>query len=133
MENNETTLAFANKKKGLLDQLTDGKRDRLMKLVNMAENGTEEEKATARKKISIYVNRFGFTRKDIRNEKKSFLNRMFPKSSNGEYMEIVDNQEKAKLIAAFIEDNEFSIQAFLNDYDHPGLVRMVADWLGKKG
>ena len=133
MENNETTLAFANKKKGPLEQLTDGKRDRLMKLVNIAENGTEEEKATARKKISIYVNRFGFTRKDIRNEKKSFLNRMFPKSSNGEYMEIVDNQEKAKLIAAFIEDNEFSIQAFLNDYDHPGLVRMVADWLEKKG
>lgn len=132
MEKKDTPIVFGKRNNGIIANLMDGKRDRLLKLVNMAENGTEEEKVTARKKISIYVNRFGFTRKDIRNEKKSLFHRMILCSSNGEYMELVDNQEKAKLIAAFIEDNEFSIQAFLSDYNHPGLVRMISKWLDEK-
>lgn len=109
------------------------KNERFSKLVNMAENGTEEEKATARKKISIYVNWFGFTRKDIRNEKKTIFDQMFCHSTHGEILEYANNLEKAKLIAAFIEDNEFSVQAFLNDYNHSGLVNMVNVWLESKG
>ena len=98
------------------------KNERFSKLVNMAENGTEEEKATARKKISIYVNRFGFTRKDIRNEKKSIFDQMFCHSTHGEILEYANNLEKAKLI----------VQAFLNDYNHSGLVNMVNTWLESK-
>lgn len=132
MEKKDMPIVFGKRNNGIIDNLMDGKKDRLLKLVNMAENGTEEEKITARKKISIYVNRFGFTRKDLRHEKRSLFYRMILCSSNGEYMELVDNQEKAKLIAAFIEDNEFSIQAFLSDYNHPGLVRMISKWLDEK-
>ncbi|MCI6996314.1 MAG: hypothetical protein MR936_05845 [Eubacterium sp.] len=109
-----------------------GKNERFAKLVNMDENGTEEEKVTARKKISIYVNRYGFTRKDIRNEKKTVFDQMFCHSTNGEILEYVNHLEKAKMIAAFIEDNEFSVQAFLDDYNHSGLVHMVNAWLESK-
>lgn len=110
----------------------DHKKERLLKLVNMAENGTEEEKATARKKIAIYVNRFGYTRKDLRNEKTSILHRLFNDVTHSESLEYANTLEKAKIIAAFIEDNEYSIQAFLNDYNHTGLVNMITTWLEDK-
>lgn len=107
----------------------DSKKERLLKLVNMAENGTPQERETARRKIDIYVNKFGYTRKDMRNEKKTFLGHLKGHDTNTQVLEYASNLEKAKLIAAFIEDNELSIQAFLHDYDHSGLVRMIENWL----
>ena len=110
----------------------DGKRVRLLKLVNMAENGTPEEKRTAVKKIELYMKRYGFTRKDIRTEKPNIFNRMCGKDTYGKLLEYASNQEKARIITAFIEDNDLSIQTCLSNYNHTGLVQMVNQWLKEK-
>lgn len=98
----------------------------------MAENGTPEEKRTAVKKIELYMNRYGFTRKDLRIEKSNIFNKMFIRDSYGKILECANNQEKARIIAAFIEDHDLSIQTLLSNYNHTGLVKLVECWLREK-